>query len=397
MGMHTFKSRRRQVAERVAVAGTIPLAMAVACAGTALAAPVQPGVMTDEAEQPGVGDSTPKPEAAPAPAPEPAPEPAEPRQYWVAPPVEYDNVPTRSVPTYDEAPVAPATVQTLHLPEPVAPVAPIEAPRDMLRLGDFIAAKPNWLSKEDMEKTNNSAAVAEAQMATFWRSIGIEASRSDKVAAATIAGATAGGLGAATVAGVPAAVVGGLIGGTIGGNIGMGMGTVVWPGVGTVTNGAIGTGIGAAAGAAVAGIPVAVVAGTAGAIVGGVAGAAFGAGDTSTEPVEFVIPDAPVVDPPAITAATRQAVAQVEAMPGGHEVVAAVRTAADAAPQQLAQLTADTNAQIGVVRTAAVAHPVGANAVAEIETVGADLGRAFQPATGAVADVLNAVHAGLAP
>ncbi|MFE3289497.1 insoluble domain protein [Rhodococcus sp. NPDC059234] len=406
MGKHTITSRLRRVAERAAVAGTIPLAIAVAGAGTALAAPVQPGVMADEAQQPGVGESTPVPEVAPTPepAPEPATEPTEPRQYWIAPPVEYDNVPTRALPTYDEAPVAPAAAAQLHLPEPVAPVAPIEAPRDMLRLGDFVAAKPNWLSSDDMDKTNNTAAVAEAQMSTFWRSIGVEASRSDKVAAATIAGAAAGGLGAATAAGVPAAVAGGLVGGAIGAQIGATsgiaagqmvpvVGWVAGPAVGAVAGGAIG----AAAGAAAAGIPVAVAAGTVGALAGGAAGTAFGAGDTLDEPVEFVIPDAPVVGPAAITAATEQAVAQVETAPGGPEVVAAVRDAADAAPQQLSALNADANAQVAVARTAAVAHPAGADAVARIETAGADLGRALQPAAGAVADVLGAVHAGLAP
>ncbi|NKV12996.1 hypothetical protein GS909_23075 [Rhodococcus hoagii] len=68
------------------------------------------------------------------------------------------------------------------------PVAPIQAPEKRLRLGDYITSphKPNWMSEEYLDRTNNSAAVAEAQMATFWKSVGVDVDRSDRVAAATV-------------------------------------------------------------------------------------------------------------------------------------------------------------------------------------------------------------------
>ncbi|NKW34486.1 hypothetical protein GS942_21385 [Rhodococcus hoagii] len=72
-----------------------------------------------------------------------------------------------SQPYYGE----PIRVEQLHLPTYVEPVAPIQAPEKRLRLGDYITDKPNWMSEEYLDRTNNSAAVAEAQMATFWKSV----------------------------------------------------------------------------------------------------------------------------------------------------------------------------------------------------------------------------------
>ncbi|SUE28911.1 Uncharacterised protein [Nocardia farcinica] len=177
----------------------------------------------------------------------------------------------------------PVRIEELHLPEPVAPVAPIEAPENTLRVGQWQAPRPEWLPPEYAEAINDAAAGAEAHVATALDSIGIPAGRSDRVSGATLAGAGIGGAAGAAIAGVPVtavgAVAGALIGGTVGGIAGAALGTVLpVPGLGNVTSGVAGTALGAAAGAAagaaVTGIPAAVVGG----VAGGTVGAGFGAG-----------------------------------------------------------------------------------------------------------------------
>ncbi|WP_369829519.1 hypothetical protein, partial [Nocardia sp. 852002-20019_SCH5090214] len=205
-----------------------------------------------------------------------------PQPVYVEQPPEVRNGSTpRPEPADDPAP--PVQVQDLHLPEPVAPVAPIQPPDNTIRIGQWQAPAPDWLPPQARDCINNTAAGAEAQVATALDSIGIPAGRSDRVSGATLAGAGIGGAAGAVAASAPAAaagaVVGGLIGGTIGGIAGAAVGTVVpVPVVGTVTSGVAGTAIGAAAGAvagaAIAGIPAAV----AGALAGGTVGAGFGAG-----------------------------------------------------------------------------------------------------------------------
>ncbi|WP_280227402.1 hypothetical protein [Nocardia farcinica] len=201
--------------------------------------------------------------------------------YYAQPP-EIRNAPSRPAPVQEE-PVAPVRIEDLHLPEPVEPVAPIEAPENTIRIGQWQAPRPDWLPPECADAINDSAAGAEAQVATALDSVGIPAGRSDRVSGATLAGAGIGGTAGAVVAGGPAAVagavVGGLVGGTIGGIAGAALGTVVpVPVIGTVTSGVAGTALGAAAGAAagavVAGVPV----GAVGAVAAGTVGAGFGAG-----------------------------------------------------------------------------------------------------------------------
>ncbi|MGW5074335.1 insoluble domain protein [Rhodococcus sp. NPDC004095] len=392
MSSAVSKGRHRRRVERVTVAGALPVAIAIAYSGVAAAVPVQPGVSDAPEAQPGVDAEVPSPAAEVSP-PTADVVPDEPKAYWVAPPVEYDNVPTRPAPTYyyEEAPIAPAGVQQLHLPVPVEPVAPIEAPAQRLRLGDYVADKPNWLSEEDLDKTNNTAAAYEAQVNTAWRSVGVEASRADRIGAATVAGAAAGGLGAAAALGLPAAVAGGLVGGAIGTTVlpeSVGIGTAVLPGVGTITAPVLTIAAGAGIGAAAAGIPVAVVAGTAGAVVGAAQGMAFGAGDTLAEPVEMQIPDAPTVDPGAITEGTRATVAQVETLPGGPQAVDAVRDAVEWVPPQVAATTEQ-------VRTATLGRPGGPELVHRVEATATATADAFAPITGPAGEVAGAVVAGL--
>lgn len=384
-------ARRRRL-DRVAVVGAMPVAAALACCAVAVAVPVQPGVGQAPATQPGVESAPPATEAAPPPPAEAAVE--EPKAYWVAPPVEYDNVPTRPAPTYyyEQEPIAPAGVGQLHLPVAVEPVAPIEAPAARLRLGDYVADKPNWLSEADLDRTNNTAAAYEAQVNTVWRSVGVEASRADRIGAATIGGAAVGGLGAATAVGIPAAVAGGLIGGGIGA---MGAGPaaiangILVPGVGYVTGPVLSTAGGAAIGAAALGAPVAIAAGTAGAVGGAAAGMAFGAGDTLAAPVEIEIPDAPTVDPDVLTDVARTTVTRVESLPGGAAAVAAVRDVAEATPAQVTGVIEELRSTAeGRVGTGEALDRVEAAASAAVDAIG--------PASGPAGEVLGALVAGLA-
>ncbi|MGW0252506.1 hypothetical protein ACWDYH_38365 [Nocardia goodfellowii] len=241
------------------------------------------GVPAAIADQPGVtspaqpGTSTPPP--PPPPQPEPAPAPP---VYYSQPPEIRNGPGFRPAPSVNQ-PVEPVALEDLHLPEPVAPVAPIEAPENMIRIGQWEAPRPEWLPPEWADTINDTAAVAEAQVATALDSVGIPAGRSDRVTGATLGGAALAGAGGAVVAGVPVAAagaaVGALVGGTVGGIAGALVGTVVpVPVVGTVTSGVAGTafgaGVGAAVGAVVAGVPAAVV----GAVAAGTVGAGFGAG-----------------------------------------------------------------------------------------------------------------------
>lgn len=381
-------TERRRLVERIASATALPVAALLVGTGAAIAAPAeQGGVGVEEAPlvQPGVpADEHPVPEPDRIEVRE-----AEVREYWVAPPIEYENVPTRPAPThyYEDAPIAPVAVGHLHLPTPVEPVAPIEAPARRLRIGDYVADRPNWLSEGDLDKTNNTAAVSEAQVNTFWRSIGVETTRADRIGAATIGGAAVGGLGLGAALGIPAAAAGGLVGGVSGFNIGLALAPAAGafvPGVGWVTPPVVNAAGGAAVGAAAAGIPVAAVAGAVGALGGAAVGAALGAGDTLAEPVEVQVPDAPTVDRAAITEATRDTVARTEAAPGGSVAVETVRAAATQAPAQVAANSAS-------VRAAAVAQPGGADLVRRVEELGGATASAFAPAT----EILDAVRAGL--
>ncbi|MGS2807274.1 hypothetical protein [Nocardia sp. MW-W600-9] len=286
-------------ARRVArpLVGVLPMALAVACAGVAIAVP-QPGI---NPEQPGVNTPAPAEESRSDLAKFDAPDTLE----RLAP----ERPESRPVPEYT-APPPPIVIEELHLPEPVEPVAPIAPPPRTLRVGDFTSPVPDEVPGEVLDGVNNSAAGVEAAIATQGRSIGINPSRSDKIAAATAAGA----LGGAALFGVPAAVAGGVVGGAagaaVGGAIGFGVGVagsaaatagvaalaaaatgpgapvtfpVTWAaespliiaaGAGAAGAGAlIGAGVGAVGGAALLGVPAAV----AGGVLGGAAGATYGA------------------------------------------------------------------------------------------------------------------------
>jgi hypothetical protein len=275
--------------------GVLPMALAVACAGVAVAVP-QPGVT--QPVQPGINTPAPADEGRSDLGDFDGPETLQ----KLAP----ERPESRPVPEYTTPP-PPVVIEELHLPEPVEPVAPIAPPPRTLRVGDFTSPVPDEVPDDILAGVNTTAADAEAAIATQGRSIGINPSRSDKIAAATVGGALAG----AAIAGVPAAAVGAVGGGLIGAGIGAGVGFAVgaagtagatailagaaaiptagtgavativggfvaaWP-IAAATTGAgaaIGAGVGAAAGAAALGIPAA----AAGAVAGGVLGSGYGA------------------------------------------------------------------------------------------------------------------------
>ncbi|MCL2533096.1 MAG: hypothetical protein FWE39_02930, partial [Nocardiaceae bacterium] len=220
MGKH-HKNRARAVA-RAAIVPSAAAAVLVAASGAAQAAPnqlpSQGGVTSAPSTQGGV-TSSPSTQGGVTSAPA-QPEPV----YWVEPPAEYQNIEYQPLENYDYdtntyvAPeydyVAPlqAQVQDLHLPTYVEPTAPIIAPRETLRLGAYQAPQPNWITDGDLARTNNTSAVIEAQVSTFWRSLGVETTRANRIAAAQIGMGAAGAvLGAAGFGGL-AALAGGAAG-----------------------------------------------------------------------------------------------------------------------------------------------------------------------------------------
>ncbi len=261
------------------MAGVLPLALAVACAGIAVAVPQQPGV-NDTPVQPGVS--------------EPADEGRSELGAFGGPDsLDRLRPESRPVPEYT-APAPPVVIEDLHLPEAVEPVAPIAPPPRTLRIGDFTRPVPDEVPEDLLGGVNTTAADIEAALATQGRSIGINPSRSDKIAAATVGGALIG----ATVVGVPGAAAGALGGGLIGAGIGagvgfgMGGGTPVLVGPGA----AIGAAAGAAVGAAVVGIPAAAVGAVGGGVIGSVVGATAFQGDpgapaSPADPLEALVDD----------------------------------------------------------------------------------------------------------
>lgn len=153
----------------------------------------------------------------------------------------------------------------------------------MLRLGDVLIAQPSWMSQTELDRTNGSAAVAEAEITRFWTSIGVETTRSERIAASTVAGFGVGATVGAVAVGAPTA----LAGAAVGTQIGCPLGNVVIPYVGLVP----GCVAGGVTGAAAAGVPGAAVGAVVGGGIGAAAGAVLGAGDLK-EPTEVTLPEA---------------------------------------------------------------------------------------------------------
>lgn len=206
---------------------------------------------TDLAAQAGV----PLPPAATqftATLPEPAPvaEPAPIDQ--VVPPA--DAPVTRPIPNHSYL----APLGELHAPVPVEKVAPIEAPPGKLRVGYVMIDDPHFPGL-DIAPINEGAAQAEADLATFLDSVGIERTRSDKIASQVLGSAAIGASVGSTVAS-PIASSGAMVGaiaGFISGIPFLPIGLLVGPVIGAAIGyafvaapfAAVGAGVGAAVGA----------------------------------------------------------------------------------------------------------------------------------------------------
>ncbi|MGG7104822.1 insoluble domain protein [Rhodococcus sp. 24CO] len=345
---------RRQTAVRhgaVAVLAAAVVATGIAVAPPAIAVPGQAGI-TDGGGQAGIsagggGQSGVTTEPVPPVHTEPI--------YWVAPPPQYQNITYQPLQNWDydantyTAPnntddATPINYSQLHLPSPVEIIAPIIAPLDTLRFGTFHIAQPNWVSDADLERTNNTTAVVESMVATFWHSTGVPVDKASRESAAQFAGAAGGALTGGLALAAPFATGGALIGGTIGGNIGMGLGNVFVPGIGWVAGGLAGTGAGAGIGALALGVPAFLTGAVGGGIGGFVAATAYGAGELG-EPVDIEIPD---VDQPAVTAQTQQVLTEWEnSGPVGQFAVNTVRDTVASAPAIDAQVRDFVAAQPG--------------------------------------------------
>lgn len=328
------RHRKAQGTATAALVATAALAAGLVLTPSAGAAPTQGGTTGGGTQ----GGTTATP--APAPAPEPAYVPEAPSQptYWVeAPAVQPTYVPK---PNYDYQTnqytqqsnyVAPIDYSALHAPVAVEAAPMYIAPPKTLMIGDYHATQPNWLTDGDLERTNNTSELIRSQVSTFYRSIGVDAARADRVAAGQLAGTIGGAVSGAALGAVPGA----LIGGTVGGNIGLGVGGFVsvplapvpgLPAVVVVPTTVAGTAAGAAIGGAITAVPGAIAGGAA----GFAAGTAFGAGDDQGQPIEV---DLPSIDEGAITAQTETTLTQwEESGPVGQAAATAVRDVVAAAP-----------------------------------------------------------------
>ncbi|MEU2004520.1 insoluble domain protein [Rhodococcus sp. NPDC019627] len=360
-GQHRLQ--KQKAAQRVALLGAVTVVIGLATNGMASAAPDQPGITTPEApaEQAGITSTPSTPaESAPAEVIEPAqpdpvywgPAPAEPIVYQAIPNFDYESN-QYIEPEGGYADVAPVQFQDLHLPQWVEPTQPFIAPRDTLRLGELHLKQPNWVSDVDKDRTNNTVANVESATTTFWRSLGVETSRAERISAAQIGAGAVGAVTVGTAAAVVAGTACGLAAGTAAGIVGMSAGMVFLPGIGWAPVGVLATAAGAAAGVAACAPPAFVV----GAGLGGLGAAAavtpFAAADKG-EPREVEIAD---VDQPAITEQTEQVLEQWAADPIGTQVVSAVQDTVEAAPVIDQQ-----------VRDFAAAQPGGKQALEQVDT-----------------------------
>ncbi|MEU1981659.1 hypothetical protein [Nocardia sp. NPDC019395] len=225
-GKHRAVSPRRQKMGSLVVAGAVPVVLAMVGSGTANA---EPGryVTASPAEHDenlpymaAAGDNAEPPGETPL-----AGQVDEGRQW---PNAEIPNVrPYRGVRIPDDtlsslqwARSVPhseylSPVEALHGPVPVDPVPPIAPPPGALRFGDVQVDSPEWLPREQAIQLNDGSAVAEADLATFLDSVGMERTRSDRVAGQTVGAAALGAAAGAAVA-APFALVGAGVGGALG-------------------------------------------------------------------------------------------------------------------------------------------------------------------------------------
>lgn len=241
-GKHRAPNPHRTRVGNVVAASAVPLVMAVVGSGAASAAPAHPATTLHDASpaQPPVNHAPQTSQLSAGtlsalPSARPLPD-----QHYLAP------------------------VGQLHAPKQVTPVAPIAPPPGKLRIGDVQLDAPTWVDRNQEIMVNDQAAQAEAGMATFLDSIGMERSRSDRVAATTLGDAAIGAVAGAT-ASAPLAITSGLVGGVAG----------LVAGVPFLPAGLVaGPALGAAIGAGVIAVPWAVAGAAAGAGIGAATGLA---------------------------------------------------------------------------------------------------------------------------
>ncbi|WP_238815399.1 hypothetical protein [Nocardia brasiliensis] len=242
-GKHRAPNPQRQKVGSMVAAGAVPLVLALVGTGTANAEPAHPAPATQPDQ----------------PAQWPAAEPPN------AVPYEGLNIPDNTYSSLQWSRPMPekkylAPVGVLHAPVPVAPVPPIAPPSGKFRFGDVQVDAPAWMDQEQAIQINDNAAMAEANLATFLDSIGMERSRSDRIAGQTVGTAAMGAVAGAAAA-VPVAATSALVGGAVG----LVLGLPLLP-VGVVA----GPMLGASVGAAVITVPAAAIGAAAGAAVGAV-------------------------------------------------------------------------------------------------------------------------------
>ncbi|MEV6772246.1 hypothetical protein AB0N05_26810 [Nocardia sp. NPDC051030] len=243
-GKHRALNPHRNKVGNVVAAGAVPLVLAIVGSGAANAAPTQPNAVAAH-------DDAPKAQWPAADSPN-----VNPYEGLHIPSDTHSSIQwSRSIP--DKSYLAPVGV--LHAPVSVPAVPPIAPPPGKFRFGDVQVDAPNWIDSEQAIQINDSAATFEANLATFLDSIGMERSRSDRIAGQTVGTAAMGALAGASSA-MPFAVTGAAVGAAAG----LVVGLPLFP-VGLVA----GPVLGAAAGAAMITVPAAM----AGAVVGGVIGA----------------------------------------------------------------------------------------------------------------------------
>ena len=413
---HTTNRAHNHGRHRQAVRQSTTAALVAACiaagitlAPNAAAEPGQAGI-TDNNNQAGItgergqaGVTTPAPE--PPETPQASAEDAGTTSDWgtyIPIPTEYQNVPTRHVPTYteptdtDDAP-SPAGEQQVPEPEQTpesapghsVPVAPIQAPKDTYRFGYLTGPRPDWLPKTEADRLNNTSAILEAQGATFFNSLGVPTTRSDRMAAAATAGAVTAGVAGATATGVTAGAVGAAGGALIGLAAGTAIGGPVLAGPGA--------GTGAIIGGVALGAPAAVTVGALSAAGGALAGAAYGAGENlgeAPEPAPVPAPQpVPVVDlqPAAqfveqVTPAAAQAVDAATTTTTGSAAIDWADDTAQTAAEAIGQPSIDQAVDAGAQTAAWVAEQPGGH---QLLQAAADLRSAMPAEIGALVSTIE--------
>ncbi|MET9487277.1 MULTISPECIES: hypothetical protein [unclassified Nocardia] len=242
-GKHRALNPHRTKVGTVVAAGAVPLVLAIVGTGTANAAPETSNSVTAH------DDTSKQWPAADAPN---------------VSPYEGMHIPGDTKSSIQWSRQAPdksylAPVGVLHAPVPVAAVPPIAPLPGKFRFGDSSFDIPAGMDSEQAIQINDQAATTEANLATFLDSIGMERSRSDRIAGQTVGTAAMGAM-----AGAGSAVPIALTSATVGAALGLVVGLPLFP-VGLVA----GPALGAAAGAAVIEVPAA----AAGAVVGAMVGA----------------------------------------------------------------------------------------------------------------------------